>query len=155
MLFFSCLYFHAFEELQKCEGLWIYEMRMQNLCQRNIRLLGYASRQAVIGLRFEYDVQLIRHLKQHTTARRRASQKAWYLPDNPYYRKCCKLETDILGKEVLLKISAVNMPEFERYQNMLVLTNRKGKTVQVKRHFQPFTPGTDTYKTKKRLKSWT
>lgn len=78
--------------------------------------LGIHHDKKVIWLRFEYDKVLIQHLRNHTKALWSASQKTWYLADNKYNRRLCGLEPDIVGKEVLLKISSINLQEFEKFQ---------------------------------------
>lgn len=93
-------------------------------------VLGTHREKKVIWLRFDYDKSLIEMLRQHTKARWSASQKAWYVADNLHNRNLCGLETDIVGKDVLLKISETNMPEFQKYQNILTLKGYSANTVR-------------------------
>ncbi|WP_170852681.1 hypothetical protein [Sphingobacterium wenxiniae] len=44
------------------------------------------------------------------------------MADNSYHRQVCVLDADVAGKDVLLKISETNLPEFQKYQNLLSLT---------------------------------
>lgn len=90
--------------------------------------LGTHHKSNVIWLQFAYDAKLINTLRNNTTAKWSASQKAWYLPDNQHYRRLCNLEIDLIGKEVMSKISAINMPEFLKFQNMLVLKGYSANT---------------------------
>ena len=92
--------------------------------------LGTHRDKNVIWLQFDYDKQLIQHLRDHAKARWSASRKAWYLPDNHYNRGLCKLKTNVVGKDVLAKISEVNRPEFAKYQNMLVLKGYAANTIR-------------------------
>lgn len=90
--------------------------------------LGTHRKLNVIWLQFPYNVELISALRSNTNAKWSASQNAWYLPDNHHYRKLCNLETACVGKNVLAKISTINMPEFLKFQNMLVLKGYSANT---------------------------
>ncbi|WP_460685782.1 tyrosine-type recombinase/integrase [Niabella aquatica] len=92
--------------------------------------LGIHHDKKVIWLRFNYDKALIQHLRNHVKARWSASQKAWYMADNQHNRDLCGLKPDVVGKEVLLKISPTNLPEFEKYQNMLTLKAYAANTIR-------------------------
>ncbi|MFT4062515.1 MAG: tyrosine-type recombinase/integrase [Edaphocola sp.] len=92
--------------------------------------LGTHHGKKVIWVKFEYDKNLIQHLRTHATAHWSASQKAWYLADNLHNRNLCGLEADIVGKDVLLKISETNMPEFQKFQNMLTLKGYSPNTIR-------------------------
>ncbi|MBS1776079.1 MAG: tyrosine-type recombinase/integrase [Bacteroidetes bacterium] len=83
--------------------------------------LGSHHDKKVIWVKFDYDQNLIHHLRSHAHVLWSASQKAWYMTDNLEHRKLCGLESDLVGKDVLLKISEVNLPEFKKFQNMLTL----------------------------------
>src|SRR5699024_4295079 len=50
--------------------------------------------------------------------------------DNKFNRQLCDLPEHIVGKEVLSRISSVNLPEFERYQNMLTLRGYSPNTIK-------------------------
>lgn len=75
----------------------------------------------VIWLKFDYDITLIQMLKEHTKARWSKTRKSWYILDNTFNRKLCKLTQEIVGKQVLAKISDQNLAEFQKYQNRLKL----------------------------------
>ncbi|MFT3904383.1 MAG: tyrosine-type recombinase/integrase [Niabella sp.] len=92
--------------------------------------LGTHYDKQVIWIRFDYDKALIEHLRNHTKAHWSASQKAWYLADNLHNRNLCGLQPEIVGKDVLLKISEINMPEFLKFQNMLVLKRYSPNTIR-------------------------
>ncbi|KXK41692.1 MAG: integrase [Bacteroidetes bacterium OLB11] len=74
--------------------------------------LGKHHDKKVIWVKFNYDINLIHLLRSQAKAYWSASQKAWYLIDNYHHRNLCGIELDIVGKEVLSKISETNMPEF-------------------------------------------
>lgn len=92
--------------------------------------LGQHKTRKVIWIRFPYDPQLIQALKQHTKARWSPSVKAWHLPDNPHHRQLLGLKPEIVGKEVLAKIDEVNRPQFEKYQNLLLLKAYSPNTIR-------------------------
>ncbi|MBS1782096.1 MAG: tyrosine-type recombinase/integrase, partial [Bacteroidetes bacterium] len=75
----------------------------------------------VIWVKFDYDKNLIQHLRSYAKVLWSASQKAWYMTDNSTHRNLCGLEPELVGKEVLLKISEINLPEFQKFQNILIL----------------------------------
>lgn len=84
----------------------------------------------VIWINFDYDKNLINHLKKFTVPHWSQTQKAWYLIDNNHNRSICKIEPAFIGKDVLLRISPVNLPEFERFQNMLALKSYSENTLR-------------------------
>lgn len=84
----------------------------------------------VIWLQFHYDRKLMNHLKKFTSAHWSNSQKTWYLVDNEHHRKLCNLRPKLVGKEVVAKISSVNLPEFKKYQNILTLKGYATSTIR-------------------------
>ncbi len=92
--------------------------------------LGTHHNKKVIWVKFNYDKNLILQLRSHTKAIWSASQKAWYLVDNAHHRRLCGLENNIVGKDVLLKITDTNMPEFLKYQNILTLKSYSPNTIR-------------------------
>lgn len=84
----------------------------------------------VIWVSFPYDAGLIWMLRQYVKAYWSASHKSWYVIDNAAYRKLFNLEPEIVGKEVLVKISLINLFEFESYQNMLILKGYSQNTIR-------------------------
>lgn len=84
----------------------------------------------VIWVQFEKDRQLISFLREHTKARWSASQKKWYVTDSRHYRKLFGLPEKITGKAVLSKIHLVNLPEFQRFQEHLLLKRYSQNTIR-------------------------
>jgi site-specific recombinase XerD len=84
----------------------------------------------VIWVKFQYDKSLVQHLRKYSLAKWSASEKSWYLTDNSHNRNLFGLPLDVVGKEVLMKISAINSPEFQRYQDMLVLKGYSSNTIR-------------------------
>jgi len=91
---------------------------------------GIHKGKEVIWLQFDYDKDLIKMIKQNTKGRWSQTKKCWYLLDNKYNRTLCGLQESVVGKEVLTKIREVNMPEFERYQNILTLKGYSPNTIR-------------------------
>lgn len=60
-------------------------------------------------------------LQQQTKAYSSQSQKSWYVADNAHNRNLCGVQPNIVGKDVLCKISVVNLPGFQKYKNILIL----------------------------------
>lgn len=73
--------------------------------------LGTHRDKNVIWLEFDFNPKLINLLKSQTKPHWSQSRKAWYLADNQFNRKLCRIEQNIIGKEVLSRISSVNLPE--------------------------------------------
>ena len=69
-------------------------------------------------------------LRQCTKAYWSQSQKAWYVLDNLHNRNLCGIQQDIVGKDVLVKISAINLPDFQKYQNILTLKGFSPNTIR-------------------------
>ncbi len=84
----------------------------------------------VIWLKFDYDSNLIKMLRSHTKARWSRTQKSWYVLDNTYNRNLCHLKQKVVGKQVLTKISDQNLPEFQKFQNMLSLKGYAPGTIR-------------------------
>lgn len=84
----------------------------------------------VIWIKFEKDSQLIAHLRAHTKAKWSASQKMWHVPDVRHYRQLFGLPEQITGKGVLSKIHLVNLPEFKRFQEHLLLKRYSQNTMR-------------------------
>lgn len=92
--------------------------------------LGKYQNKNVIWIRFPYNPVLVRMVKQFTTAHWSSAEKAWHLADSLHNRELCGMEHDLVGKRVLNKISKVNLPEFEKYQNQLVLKGYSKNTIR-------------------------
>lgn len=93
-------------------------------------LIGTHHNKKVIWVKFGYDKNLIDHLRSAVKAYWSASQKAWYVADNSYHRQLFGLKMEVVGKDVLLKISMTNMPEFQKYQNILTLKGYAANTIR-------------------------
>ena len=92
--------------------------------------LGNHNGKDVIWVVFVKDFQLIKILKNTSQPKWSNSKKTWYLLDNTFNREICNLPAKIIGKDALMKISQVNIPEFEKYQNMLVLKGFSPNTIR-------------------------
>ncbi|MEG1025350.1 MAG: tyrosine-type recombinase/integrase [Flavobacterium sp.] len=92
--------------------------------------LGTHRGKKVIWLKFNYDKLLIEILRQHTKAHWSQLEKTWYVVDNLHNRNLCGIQPDIVGKDVLCKISASNLPEFQKYQNILTLKSLSPNTIR-------------------------
>ena len=92
--------------------------------------LGNHNGKDVIWVVFAKDFQLIKILKNTSQPKWSNSKKTWYLLDNTFNREICNLPAKIIGKDALMKISQVNIPEFEKYQNMLVLKGFSPNTIR-------------------------
>ncbi|MDO5615544.1 MAG: tyrosine-type recombinase/integrase [Cruoricaptor ignavus] len=75
----------------------------------------------MIKIIFPKDWELIALLKEHTKPKWSNSQKVWYVPDTPHYRKLFSMPQKNLGKESMGKISDNNLPEFRRFEEHLIL----------------------------------
>lgn len=84
----------------------------------------------VIWLRFPYQKELIIMLRSNIKASWSRTQKAWYVADNQRNRQICNLKPKSLGKEALSKISPVNMPAFNAYQDQLLLHGFSPSTIR-------------------------
>ena len=84
----------------------------------------------VIWVSFEKHQELIAHLRAHTKARWSTSQKKWYVADSRRNRQLFGLPDEITGKAVLAKIHLINLPEFKRYQEHLVLKGYSPNTMR-------------------------
>lgn len=84
----------------------------------------------VIWISFGKIPELIAYLRANTKARWSASQKKWYVADTPHYRELFGLPVEITGKTALSKIHLVNLPEFKRFQEHLLLKRYSNNTVR-------------------------
>lgn len=82
---------------------------------------GVHREQRIIWVRFQKDYEKIALLKSVTKPRFSRTNACWYVADNPFNRKLFGLETRVLGKEALQKISEINLPAIRRFQEHLVL----------------------------------
>lgn len=91
---------------------------------------GEYNGRRIIWIRFEKKDELIRFLRLYAKARWSRSAKAWYVTDNRHYRELFGIEPAIIGKEVLLKIHAVNQPAIKRLQEQIVLKGYSENTLR-------------------------
>ena len=93
--------------------------------------LGVHHDKDVIWLRFSYNSQLIKIIKNTKKAKWSSSEKAWYLLDSNSNRMLCKLDTKIIGKTVISKISEHNLQELYKLQDILTLKGFSANTLKV------------------------
>lgn len=84
----------------------------------------------VIWIQFEKDKELIAFLRENTKARWSASQKKWYVKDGRHYRNLFGMPEVITGKSALSRIHLINLPEFQRFQETLLLKRYSTNTVR-------------------------
>lgn len=84
----------------------------------------------VIWLDFDFDRRLIQMIKENTKGRWSQSKKCWYLPDNKHNRNLCKIEQNVVTKEITNRISEINIVEFEGYENQLKLKAYSPNTIR-------------------------
>lgn len=129
-LLYSLLYFYNFE---------IYKMRSAEVMQ-NANIIfdpavysfstGTHRGKEIIWISFPYQQHHIALLKEYTTPKWSASQKKWYVTDNIFYRNLFGIQPNIVGKEVIAKISLVNQQAFRKYQEMLILKGFSPNTIR-------------------------
>lgn len=85
----------------------------------------------VIFLQFYNDIDMVRMLKSTTKCQWSQTQKSWHVPDNTANRELFGLPPKMVGKEVLQKIHPVNLAEFQKYQDQLVLKGFSYNTLRV------------------------
>ena len=90
--------------------------------------------QHVIFIRFDFNPTYNKWVRQLVGARWSSSQKAWYVPDNPYYRQKFGLKAPLAGKEVLAQISPVNQPALQRFIEALQLKSYSPNTLRTYRN---------------------
>jgi integrase/recombinase XerD len=85
----------------------------------------------VIFIRFSYNADLIKQIKQWTGIKWSATQKAWYVIDNAYYRQKFGLAPKALvGKSVLSQIHPNNLAALEEYVSTLQLKAYSTNTIK-------------------------
>lgn len=84
----------------------------------------------VIWVSFDKDKELISHLRSQTKARWSSTQKKWYVADTRSHRAIFGLPQKITGEAVLAKIHVINLPEFTRFQEHLLLKGYSANTVR-------------------------
>lgn len=84
----------------------------------------------IIWIKFEKDFKKIKILKSITKPTFSWSQKKWYVANDTFNRKIFDLETEVIGKEVLQKISAANLPAFKKFQEQIILKGYSQNTLK-------------------------
>src|SRR5690606_896673 len=84
----------------------------------------------VIWVQFEKDVELINYLRSHTKARWSATHKKWYVTDSRTHRQLLHMPEEITGKAVLARIHLINIPQYRRFQEHLLLKRYSPNTVR-------------------------
>ncbi|WP_434979074.1 tyrosine-type recombinase/integrase [Daejeonia sp. YH14] len=93
--------------------------------------LGKHRGKDVIWIRFPQEDHALRNmLEQNTFLSWSSSQKDWYIPDTVKNRALFRLPPKITGKEMLLRISEINIGEFDKYRNILLLKGFSQNTVR-------------------------
>ena len=83
--------------------------------------LGQHNNKPVIWIKFEYNPKLNAKMSS-IAAKWSRTHKAWYTPDTNHFRKLFKLHEKIpIGKNVLNKISEVNIPALSNLRRELLL----------------------------------
>lgn len=76
---------------------------------------------AIIFIRFGNSKQLNERVRKLVGCRWSHTQKAWYVPDIPTYRRKFGLDLALAGKDVLAQIDPVNQPALSRFVETLQL----------------------------------
>lgn len=92
--------------------------------------LGSHKDKKVIWVKFEKNFNLIRILKQTTKSFWSNSQKCWYVADNNFNRSLFGIEKQVIGKDVLMKIGTINLPELKRFQEHIILKGYSQNTLK-------------------------
>ncbi|MVM40412.1 tyrosine-type recombinase/integrase [Spirosoma sp. HMF3257] len=88
----------------------------------------------VIFIRFEYNKELNKRVRELSGARWSQSQKAWYIVDNPHYRQLFGLATPLAGKDVIAHIHPTNPPAFTALIETLQLKAYSPSTLKTYRN---------------------
>lgn len=91
--------------------------------------LGEHDHKPVILIRFPYQAEQQKLVRQLTGVRWSQSRKAWYVLDTPQYRQRFGLNTEPVGKEVLLQVHDLNKPALLRLIETLELKAYSPSTV--------------------------
>jgi integrase/recombinase XerD len=91
--------------------------------------LGEHAHKPVILIRFPYQAEQQKLVRQLTGVRWSQSRKAWYVLDTPQYRQRFGLNTEPVGKEVLLQVHDLNKPALLRLIETLELKAYSPSTV--------------------------
>lgn len=94
--------------------------------------IGEHEKHTVIWIHLvdNYDIKSFILKNKNLKPKWSATKKLWYILDNPKHRQQLSLPVQIVGKEVLMKISPFNRSEFQKYQNTLVLKGFSQNTIR-------------------------
>jgi integrase/recombinase XerD len=98
---------------------------------------GAHQGQPVIFVRFGFDADLARHIRELVGARWSQTQKSWYVADNEGHRAKFGLPpqpTAVAGKAALGHIHAANLPALERLVGTLQLRAYRPNTIRTYRN---------------------
>ncbi len=79
------------------------------------------AEKGVIFILFEYDKDLNEQVRGLTGVRWSRSKKAWYVADNPHYRRQFGIAPPLAGKDVIAQIHSVNQQAFQVFIETLQL----------------------------------
>ena len=88
----------------------------------------------VIFILFEYNKDLNEQVRGLTGARWSRSKKAWYVTDNPHYRRQFGIAPPLAGKDVIAQIHSVNQSAFQRLIDTLQLKAYSPNTLKTYRN---------------------
>ncbi len=90
---------------------------------------------SVIFIRFSfYDSEYSGRVKKLVGSKWSQSNKSWYVPDNTSYRLLFGMESENIGKQVIVKIKPVNQPHFKKYLELLILKGYSQNTIKTYRN---------------------
>lgn len=89
---------------------------------------------AVIFIYFEYSAQLNQEIRKLAGVKWSQNKKAWYVSDNPHYRKKFGLQTDFVGKDVLAHIHPTNQSALQLFIETLQLKAYSENTIKTYRN---------------------
>jgi integrase/recombinase XerD len=84
----------------------------------------------VIFIRFDYNPVAVAEVKKLVGCRWSQSQKAWYVPDNNYYRSQFNLTTAVANIPNLLRINTVNQLQYRRFIGTIQLKGYSPNTLR-------------------------
>ena len=74
---------------------------------------GLHHHKAVIFILFDYSARLNERVRKLVGVKWSGTRKAWYVPDSPTYRQKFRLNTMLVGKDVLAHIDPINQPALQ------------------------------------------
>lgn len=92
--------------------------------------IGEYKKKSVIWIVFDYDKELIEKVKQLVGSKWSSSEKAWYIPDNKYYREIFKLPKKEIGETYVSQLHEVNVNAYQEFRNQLGLKGYSENTIK-------------------------